>query len=76
MISSEELGNSEEHCHIGIKGVGNVTLPHFSVHSHQKGLHVVKPQVFDDALPAYRHLILYMFALSRRGVDGLGFRPL
>lgn len=60
------VGNSEEHCHIGIKSVRNVTLPRFSVHPHSKGLHVGKPQVVDDALLAYRSVVLYMFV----GVDG------
>lgn len=69
------MGNSEEHCHIGIKGVRNLTLPRFSVHPHEKGLYVVKPQVVGDALLTYRRAFLYMFALSHIGGDGQCFRP-
>lgn len=36
---------------------------------------MVKPQVVDDALFTYRHMVLYMFALSHKGGDGEGFRP-
>lgn len=60
------MGNSEEHCHIGIKSVRNVTLPRFSVRPHSKGLHVVKPHAVDDALLTYRNVVLYMLV----GVDG------
>lgn len=31
---------------------------------------MVKPQVVDDAVLPYRHVVLYMFALVHIGVDG------
>lgn len=37
--------------------------------SLSKGLHVVKPEAVDNALLAYRRVVLYMFALSHIGGD-------
>ena len=48
------LGNSEEHCHIGIMGVLKLNFASFSVHSHYKAF---KPQAVDDGLLMYRGVV-------------------